>query len=208
MVQFKIKLLQAQIVAVLVLKTLCINATANNGTQQITYSVGATTPVCVLPIDYTNCSDPGIKLNYHSSTSTSSVGILLYNKLYRPDRLAAKTNTTEYGFLNVTSERNSSLCLHFMGMSVLANGLTFSLEQFCGVTKLDREKTDYFKFILVNVSTCTYPPTTRVRNITSSSSENQRNNKKFSSGEIWGIVIGVIAAICNILSYINSSIVL
>ena len=118
-------------------------------THQIPYSLGTTTPVCVLQINYTNCTDPGIKLNYHPPTSSSSVGILVYNKLYTPDKVVARKNTTEYGFVNVTSERNeSSLCLYFMEMSVPANDLIFSLEQICGVTKLDREKKYYFQFIL------------------------------------------------------------
>ena len=207
----KIKLLQVRIVALLVLQILCVNGTANNDIQQIPYSLGATTQVCVLPIDYNNCSYPGIKLNHHPPTSSSTVGTLVYNKLYSPDRVAAKANTTEYGFVDVTSERNdSSLCLYFMGMSVLASGLTFSLEQFCGVTELDLEKKYCFKFILVHFSTSMYPPTTRIGNIISSSSatntstsssytsrkpnENQRN-KKFSSGQIFGIIIGVLVAI-------------
>ncbi len=62
------------------------------------------------------------------------MGTLLYNKLYDPDRLAARENTTEYGIGNVTSERNDShLCLHFVGMSRLANGQVFSVHQICGV---------------------------------------------------------------------------
>ena len=77
------------------------------------------------------------------------MGTLLYNKLYDPDRLAARENTTEYGIGNITSERNDShLCLHFMGMSRLANGQVFSVHQVCGVTQLHLEKKNRFIFTL------------------------------------------------------------
>jgi hypothetical protein len=90
-----------------------------------------------------------MKLNYHPSTFNSSVGILLYSKLYRPDRLVVSKNTTEYGIGSITSERNSSdICVHFMEMSIPANGLMFSLDQICGIAKLDFERTFCFKFIL------------------------------------------------------------
>ena len=103
-----------------------------------------------MPIDYTDCSDPGIKLNFHPPTSSSSVGELVYNKVYtKPDRPVKRTIKAKYGFVNVTSERNeSSLCLYFMEMSAPANGSIFSLDQICGVTKLNLEKKYYFKFIL------------------------------------------------------------
>ena len=65
------------------------------------------------------------------------------------DREVSIPNTTKYGINSVTSERNdSSLCVRFMKMSVDANGLIFSLDQRCGISKLALETTFYFKFIL------------------------------------------------------------
>jgi hypothetical protein len=95
-----------------------------------------------------------MKLNYHPPTSNNSVGTLLYNKLFMPDRVVARANTTEYGFSGVTSERNdSALCVCFNEMSALANGSKFSLDQICGISKLDREKTFNFEFFLGKLET-------------------------------------------------------
>ena len=82
-----------------------------------------------------------MKLSYHPQNSNNSVGILFLNIVYNPDTVVATINTTEYGFSNITSERNrTNLCFHFIGMSEVANSKVLTIHQICGVTKLDDEK--------------------------------------------------------------------
>ena len=90
-----------------------------------------------------------MKLSYQSHDSNSSVGILLYNKVFNPDKVVALINTTKYGFSNITSERNETyLCLYFIYLSILANGQEYEVHQICEVQKLEKETKHCFIFKL------------------------------------------------------------
>ncbi len=124
-------------------------------THQIPYTLGSLTTVCLKPIDYKSCSHPGMKLSYHSHNLNSSVGTLLYNIVYNPDTLRRKENTTEYGIGDITSERNDShLCLHFVGMSRLANGRVFSVDQICGIFEKEIKLEEKYRFIFALGEKC------------------------------------------------------
>ena len=107
----------------------------------ISYSIGSNKTVCLEAIEYNSCRDPAMKLSYQSHNSNSSVGILLYNKVFNPDKVVATINTTKYGFSNITSERNEThLCLYFIDLSILANGQEYEVHQICEVQKLEKER--------------------------------------------------------------------
>lgn len=81
-----------------------------------------------------------MKLNLYPQFTNESVGILLYNILINPDTLVKKINTTEYGFRNVTHERNAThICLHFIEMNKFANGQKYSVDEICGFRYLNNE---------------------------------------------------------------------
>ena len=107
--------------------------------------------LCLTPINYSLCDHAAMKLSYQRNNSDTDVGILLNNILYGPtmDTVVASVNTTEYGFSNFTSERNeTSLCLHFLGISMIANRQKYEVHQICDVKKLHLEKKHSLIFYL------------------------------------------------------------
>lgn len=60
-----------------------------------------------------------------------------------------RINTTEFGFKNFTIERNAThMRLLFIGMNVLANERTFSVDEICGFGQLNNEFKHWIKFEL------------------------------------------------------------
>ena len=121
-------------------------------TRNISYTIGATVKIYLTPINYSLCDNAAMKLSYQPKNSDDSdVGILLYNILYGPtvDTVVKSVNTTKYGFKNFTSRRNeTSLCLHFSGISVIANKRKYEVHQICDVKKLHLEKKHSLIFCL------------------------------------------------------------
>ena len=109
--------------------------------DNITYTLGSNKIICLEAIEYNSCRDAAMKLSFKPHDSNSSIGILLYNKLYNPDKVVAVINTTKYGFNNIRSERNEThLCLYFIGLSILANRQEYIVHQICEVQKLEKER--------------------------------------------------------------------
>ena len=107
--------------------------------------------LCLTPINYSLCEHAAMKLSYQRNNSDTDVGILLYNILYGPtvDTVVTSVNTTEYGFYNFTSDRNeTSLCLYFLGISMIANRQKYEVHQICDVKKLPLEKKHSLIFYL------------------------------------------------------------
>ena len=113
----------------------------------ISYIIGSNKTVCLEAIEYDSCEHAAMKLSYRSHDSNSSVGVLLYNRLFNPDKVVTLINTTKYGFNNITSERNeTNLCLYFIDLSILANGQEYEVHQICEVQKLEKERKHCFIF--------------------------------------------------------------
>lgn len=95
-----------------------------------------------------DCKDATTKFKYFPPNSEQSMWRLLHDKIFVPDNLARSVNTSEYGFANITSERNEThLCFAFFVMSEVASVGHYEIHQACGVQMPHIEKKQRIEFV-------------------------------------------------------------